>query len=127
MKKYYITATLIMLSAIIYIVLIGKIEGSYTSNSYTMLDGGYSESFLIFKNNSISHVYIEPGKSPLVKIIGSYSSLGYSSILVNDSNLGTKYTLNAGVLGLYMQDSDAKRLVLKFPRIGNIWCLRRIE
>ena len=126
MKKYYIMVIFLITLSAVYIVLIGKIDGKYTCDAYTMLDGGYSESYLKLHKNIMSHVYIEPGKTPRIKQIGTYTKTGYSALLVDDSNLGFKYTLDSGVLGLYMRDRDAARLGIKFPKIGNIWCWRSI-
>jgi len=111
--------------ATLYIALIGKIVGDYNCGAYTMLDGGYSESYLQFRDNVITHVYIEPRKKPIYIVIATYTKTGYSTVLVDDINLGFQYRLNIGALGLYMSDGDAARLGFKFPKIGNIWCWRK--
>ncbi len=126
MKKYYIIGSFLIAIAAIYILLIGNIDGNYRCVAYDMLDDGYSESFLKFKNNIISHVFIEPGKPPITKAIGTYKKVEYSTVIVDDNKLGFSYVLDSRMLGLYMRDADAAKLGVKFPKIGNIWCWRKL-
>ncbi len=126
MKKYVVIAFILVLITIIYFGVIHKIDGRYTCLAYTMLDGGYSESYLVLKDGVITHNYIEPGKAPRVTVVGAYARTGFRTILVDHVDQSLKYSLQCGLLGLYMDDVDAAKLGIKFPRIGNIWFWRKI-
>ena len=126
MKKYIVIACLLISITIAYFIVIHKIDGQYTCLAYTMLDGGYSESLLIFKDGVIVHKYIEPGKSPRTTIVGSYTRTGYRTIAIIHSDQSLNYSLKSGFIGLYMNEIDAAKLGIKFPKIGNIWCWRKL-
>ena len=120
----FITITSTIIS--FYFLLISKIDGTYTCQTYTYLDGGVSESKIIFKNNEIFHHLKEPNKVGLIEKIGTYKRTGFSTVLIDEGNLGFRFSATCGVIGLYIDEVDAKKLNMNFPSIGNIFYWRSI-
>jgi hypothetical protein len=128
-KRFLISLFVIFVIAFIllfYALLITKIDGTYTCIAYVYLDGGESESFIIFNNNEIFHQLKEPNGSGFIKKIGTYRKSGLNSIIIEEYNFGIKFSATSGIIGLYVDENDAKRLNLNFPAIGNVLYMRSI-